>query len=368
MKNSGHVIFKSKLCIALVAFCSAAGVSAQPAKNCSRISLDTKLLWISSAAWVDSLSKLAVVDPLENAIFLIAPDGKFQTFNQTKLVKSPREMVPAVVESVGDGFLLQMVDQRLFWLDKGLNLVKAGNLAKDSTTTRSRIGSTYDWVTAGDFLVAFGSIKENGHQRFGFYRTPLRALSRVDFLFDFDNVDYYLLGHHYLTGLGRDAYFLLMDKEASIYRVPAGEGGRVVRLKGFPKEYRLIPPIPTISTGLATDELLFKGIEELTIPVGLYGQDDFLYLLTREPRKEGGTRWLLHQINPNKDGGEVVGKVELPTRADHLTVVPSKANWYIFEKGPVLSQSQQKIESMLVIPTSSVRALTVPKSCQGQAK
>ncbi|MFY9820190.1 MAG: hypothetical protein WAM82_02340 [Thermoanaerobaculia bacterium] len=342
---------------------------AKPAKTCTRVGLEKEPLWISSAAWVASRSIVAIVDPVKNAIFLVAADGKVQLYDQTKLVKPPSEMVPATIDKVEDKFLLQMVDQRLFWLDKNLEPVRQGNLLKESTSAQGRIGSTYDWVAAGDYILGFGSVKSKHGQRFGFYRTPVRALSRIDFLYDFDQVDYYLLGYRYLSSsLRGDGYFVVMDKQASIYRVPSSGSGEVVRLDAFPEKYRSIPPIPTIGTGPNTDELLFKSIEQLTLPVGLYGGGDgLLYLLTREPRAEGGTRWLLHQINPNRKG-EILGQFELPTTTNHLTIVPTEKNWFIFEKGPVVPPSQQRISSMVVIPTPLIYSRAVPATCQEATK
>lgn len=371
MKTLSHTRLLRYLSLAplILLAASALAQSSKPAKTCARVGLEKEPLWISSAAWVASRSSIAIVDPVKNAISLIAADGKVQPYDQAKLVKSPGDMVPATIDKVGDKFLLQMVDQRLFWLDKNLEPIRQGNLLKESSGDQGRIGSTYDWVAEGDYILGFGSVKSKHGQRFGFYRAPARTLSKIDFLYDFDQVDYYLLGYRYLSSsLNRDGYFVVMDKQASIYRVPAKGSGEVVKLDVFPEKYRSVPPIPTISTGPNTDELLFKSIEQLTIPVGLYGGGDgLLYLLTREPKSEGGTRWLLHQINPNR-GGKILGQFELPTIANHLTIVPTEKNWYIFEKGPVLPPSQQRIASMLVIPTAMIYSRAVPATCQETAR
>jgi hypothetical protein len=95
---------------------------------------------------------------------------------------------------------------------------------------------------------------------------------------------------------------------------------------------------------------LFKEIEGLTIPVGLYGQGNMLYLLTRKPDSQGATSWSLFQIDPQKD--QVIGELRLPTKANHLTVVPSPEAWFLFEKGPVESPGAQNISSLLSIPAS----------------
>ena len=102
----------------------------------------------------------------------------------------------------------------------------------------------------------------------------------------------------------------------------------------------------------------------MSIPVGLYGRNGLLYLLTREPKTGGGTGtlWQLFPIDPERS--EVLAPIALPTNINHLTIVDSPGDWYIFEKGAVEPAGRQLIASMLVIPNSIIRSHSVPAQCR----
>jgi len=155
-----------------------------------------------------------------------------------------------------------------------------------------------------------------------------------------------------------------MTEKPSIFKFPRTGKQRIAQLKSFPEEYRRAPKLRTASTGSKSQEAPFKEIEGLTIPVGLYGQDGLLYLLTRKPRARGGATWLLHKIDPKSD--RVLGQSQLPTTAKHLTVVNTGDNWYVFEKGSVQPDGSQKIDSMLIIPNSVIKSLKVPEICSSR--
>src|SRR5437764_15418965 len=74
-----------------------------------------------------------------------------------------------------------------------------------------------------------------------------------------------------------------------------------------------------------------------------------LYLLALSP-SETQTIWWLYQIDPLRD--KIIGRVLLPTAAQHITLVPTSAYWFIFEKGSVQDPGRQKIGSLLAIPTN----------------
>ena len=319
-------------------------------------------LWISSATWIDSTSEVGVVDPWQNTIFLYSETGVPRVLEPATLQQSDKSFFPASIEATRSGYLVKMVDQRTLWLDQSLNLKRQENLAKASGGPRGEIGALYDLTVAGEYFLAFGSVKQlrSTKHRFGFFRAPLREPSKFDFLLEDTYVDFYLLGHDYLGALGRDAYFVLMKDEAAIYRVPASGRARIEKLNAFPKGYARVPALP-VSTGPTSDEALYQAIEGQTLAVGLYGQD-FLYLLTREPSASNqGTVWYLHQIDPRSD--KVLGKMRLPTAANHLAVAVAPQAWYFFERGPVLGLSQQKVPTMLVVPTELIKSRSVPSTC-----
>lgn len=371
MKISQSIPIKTALgfgaIIGLVVLFSAVDLVPQPpsAGVCLRVPIaDPKPLWISSAAFVEGLSQVALIDPLRNKLLLVDLQGKSSAYDE-KRWKTGGDMFPAFIHSTQRGFALLTVDPRLIWLNRNLDFVASARLTGTNSGSGSSgsIVSIYDSVVSGDYFYLSGAVKiEEGRYRFGFFRSRLREPANLEFLLDFDgeDVDYYLVGHKYITGLGGDGYALMMNGKPEIIKFPRSENKKL-KLNVFPERYRAFR---VQAANQRTEEKIFKEIEKLTIPVGVYGQDGLLYLLTREPNGDGRTSWFLHQIEPSLE--KILGHLKLPTSASHLTVVNTDHNWYVFEKGSVESQGRQQIESMLVIPNSLIRSGAIPKSCRDQ--
>jgi hypothetical protein len=331
------------------------------AADCDRISIkNPQPQWISSA--VEWSGKIAAADPVRNAILLIGRDGT-QVYDQKRLGDSAKNMTPSFLNKTANGYSVQMADGRILWLDGGLNKIGFNRLDEPVPNSPEKIVSTYYTVSTAANLLSIGAVKEaNNRIDYGFFHAPQSNPSRFTFLKEWTDVDYYLLGHKYLTGLGNAEYAVLMasGKPASIVNLSAGGKAPV---GSIPAPYRNTPKLNNETTGPASQEALFKTIEGFSIPVGLYGQDNYLYLLTREPGKERGkTVWRLFQIDPASK--QEPRGVVLPTDAHHLTVVNSADKWYFIEKGPVLPLGKQEIASMFTIPNSSIRALSVPSTCR----
>lgn len=340
---------------------------ATAADGCYRTEITADLRWISSAEWIAERGELAVVDPLQNSIFLISPKGKVERFDSSPIVDDPKRFVPATLARVQDGYLLKMVDARTFLLGPDLGRRSEVDIVHASSSTKGSVGSFYDSVSLESSLLVYGTVLEPkpGQRRTGFFQVPVKSARDFEFLLAHSAADYYLIGHHYITGLGRTGYFLTMGGEAELYEVPAA-GRQLRKLKALPADYRHVPPFPAPSNGAASDEILFKQLEGFKVLVGVYGQGSFVFLLTREPGSSGGTVWKLHKIDPKRD--VLVGSVTLPTSTNHLTLVPTKDWWFVFEKKAVHAGGQQDIPTLLALPTSSVQSLSLPASCPSPAK
>lgn len=354
-----------RLCCA-VAFLFATSLAAQFSEkqaltDCQRVDIKVPLLWMSSAEWISSRAEVAVVDPLQNAVIFINPQtGVGRYMASSSLNVTPRDFVPATIERVGKGYVLKMIDSRVFPLDEKFNPQPSYDLLTASVGPRGTLGSLYDFVGAEGFLLAYGAVKVPGAARskFGFVQIPLEAPARFNFLLEYTVGDYYLVGNHYLEGGGLKGYFVLMGEKASIYEV-SSEGG-LRKLNSFPHEFSAVPPLQTQSTGPGSDEALYRELEGYSIASGIYFQDGYVYLLTRQPSTEG-TLWYLYKIDPAHD--EIKGRVQLPTRANHLSLVPADQTWVVFERGPVGAQGQQEIKSVLTISSTSVQSLRLPATC-----
>lgn len=93
------------------------------------------------------------------------------------------------------------------------------------------------------------------------------------------------------------------------------------------------------------------NVERATAPVGLYGQGEKLFLLTRQPA-EDGTRWHVHRLDPVRDRLEA--SVELPTRAPHLRLAPGPVRWAVLELARPEADGAQRSLSLLLLPSAAL--------------
>jgi hypothetical protein len=337
--------------------------TAHAASECLRLPLKlAQPQWISSAAYLGSMDKIAVVDPLRNQLLLISPKGDSIPYGERELGVPEKEMVPAIVNPTEVGFDLAMVDRRVYSFDHDLKPLKVEDWAKASTGPRGTILGVYDSVLSGDHFFSVGAVKANtGKLRLGFFRGSKADPAGFQFLRDIPAPDYYILGHQYLATMNGNDYAVLMTEHPVILEF--SRKGRTRILDVIPARPFKAVKLKTEATGPSSDEPMYKEIEGLAIPVGIYAQDGLLYLLTREPTRESGTLWRLFQIDPNK--GKVVGRpMVLPTTAHHLTIVESAEDWYVFEKGAVQPAGNQEIPTVLAIPSANIRSRSVPDACQ----
>lgn len=329
------------------------------ANSCYRTNLEGSPSWISSAVWIDRLSEILVIDPLRNKVLLYGQDGTLRKFPDPRLAEV---QFPSVVKKSGAGFLLQSVGNSFLSIDQNLNIRTERKLLGENKGGREAIGSLYDWTIASNDLVAYGSLRNPDtsiRMQFGFLRAPLSSPSDVEMLQPFDNGDYYVLGHTYVTSIGSRAYFVRMTSRPTIFEASRSPNN-LRELEAFPPDYQQAPLIRSDMSGPASAKALFAEIEKLTIPVGLYNHENMLYLLTRRWTGER-TEWRLFKIDPQ--AREPLGSVILPTSANawHLTVLPTAQRFFIFEKEHVGDYGQQKIPTILALPSTWITALSIPK-------
>lgn len=355
------------LALVLAGLLASPSLHAAPAERpmagsgCSRVSLGAEAPgWISSAVWAEGRSRVLVVDPSNRSLLLYGADGVAERLGDPRPDKAGA-FRPGRISSAGDGFLLKLTGSQVIRLDRDLRQQAALDLRQGPGGEPSGIGSLYEWVVVGDRLVGYGSVRgasadvvrdPNPTRQFqlGFLTAELgRQPARARLLLPLEEDDYYVLGHPYVAANDLGPFVLAMGRHPTIYRVAPEGAGEVRPLRAMPEAYRELAELGMESTGPESSQALFVRVESLRMPVGLYGQGEMLYLLTRRPDPAGGgTAWFLHQIDPARD--QVVGSVRLPTTAHHLTVVPSPGSWFVFEKGPVKAWGEQEIGSMLVIP------------------
>lgn len=363
LPHSGSVR-SARLAALLILLCFSSNLDA--AVVCSRLSLkQAQPLWISSTAFLDSLGKIAIVDPLRNNLLLVSPeDGESVPYGGAELGISSNEMVPAIVNPTSEGFDLAMVDRRTFSFDRDLKVVNIQDLVKASASPGGTILGVYDSVLTGDHFFSVGAFRNSaGKFRLGFFRGSRSDPAKLQILGDIPSASYYILGHQYLASMGGNDYAVLMSEHPVILEY--ARNGRKRVLDVIPEKPYNVPKLKTVPTGPRSDEPMYREIEGLSIPVGLYAQDGLLYLLTRKPGQGRGTIWQLLQIDPRR--GKVIGSpMLLPTIANHLTIAESAKEWFVFEKGAVQPAGNQQITTVLVIPSSGIKSRSIPGACQSQ--
>lgn len=358
MPTSNRLTLAAPIIIALLCVAGGSLHAAGSSTLCNTLSLSEKPSWISSAVWVDALQDVAIVDALRSKVLILSPNAEAQPLEDAGLTSSRvRDFFPVGFGKFGTGYFLKLLGSRALALDSSLNVTGELDLAQSVAGTSNGLRSLYQWTVAGNTLVGFGSItapEAPDGFRLGFLTMPLETRDRVSLVFPFASGDHYVLGHQYITTLGPDAYFLLMGSQPRIYRLTLGsKEGTPTPLSSntIPAGFGKTPPITTPMTGPDSAKALFAEIETLAMPVGLYGYDGYLYLLTRQPEANRvGTIWSLFKIDPK--GERVVARLRLPTSANHVYLVPSPKNWFIFERGKVHDGGQQKIATVVRIPSN----------------
>ncbi len=321
-------------------------------QTCQRVALGPALTWISQLQWVDERKQVAVVDPHAGILALYGLDGK-QTKPKPDLNISRR---PTGLTKAPGGYLLKLAGSRVLKLDEQFRSQGGEfDLREVSNGPNGAIGSLYDWTVAGDYLVAYGSIRDSADAptfRLAFFRAPLSNPSDIEILKDFEaGEEQYVATNSLFTSIGSDAYFVLMDpKNPALMQVSSS--GKLSRLSAFPRSLAERWSLDsTKMTGPSTDAELYDDLATQTMPFGLLSHGDRLYLLGREPNgKEGATKWTLYRVDPARDILE--GQVALPTVSSHISIATSPDNFLVFERGRVGQDGGQNIASMILINSS----------------
>ncbi|MCP4545535.1 MAG: hypothetical protein GY835_03580 [bacterium] len=332
-------------------------------ESCNRLALDFQVSSIRSAVWTAESSEIVITDPLENRLLILSPKGKLKKI----LEEEEGNWIPSIVSYSDGGYIQITTDNesipmaaRRFDAKAAeravVPLVKSSDASKSNTDSGYKMLALYDWTVAGDQIFAYGAFGTTDQDfQLGFFRYRLNfppgdnSTSEIHLVSPFADYDYYILGNSYMASIGAVVYFLEMGKFPVLYRYDTRTEDDPVPLRGLSIENEPLPALSTINS-----PHLLGEIEDLDMPAGLFSQGQFLYLLRRKPARDG-LLWSLTQIKqkPPLDAAvEVCGTVPLPTRADHLTLLPAPTSWFVFEKFSLGSEGMQDISTMLAIPAA----------------
>jgi hypothetical protein len=332
------------------------------AADCREVVLTRKPGWTLSGGFTSDGSQLLVVDSLKRTVLRYGSFGEFLGLLDEPTYSQVYNQLPVTGKPRGDSFILEVTDG-LMLMDKKL-LPVTTNIIKPKSTGWSITG-LWEWQPVGETdIVGFADIGhapnpyllENANS--AFVRFSLKNPSKfqafhVSNVAEVPNKAYYRSTYSYIASLGEVAYFLSMNNGLELYRQ---EG------TNEPKNISQLLPRgltrPKLKEWLRVSEFteMMREIEQASMPVGLFGWRDSLYLLYRTPQGEG-TRWTLYNIDPT--GKIATHGVDLPIRANHVTVIPGPENWAFLEKGPVLGYGAQEISRLLLIPSDLI--LKAPK-------
>jgi hypothetical protein len=324
--------------------------------QCSREMLSTRPGWTNSAVWTND-GRVLVVDNVFRRILLYTEEGRSLGTIPRNVGIALGEHYPRIIQPKGTGYVLELSNERMVVLDRDFAMVQSIDLKEEARKGDTRIDSVFLWTVAGGELVVFSDLRSGRPQRYAwisaFIRFPLAVPGNFAEILRLDSSEtrvFYRLGHSYLTAIGDTAYLLLMDGAISFVRFQKGRSApRPLQISGLPLgRSPLLPPL-RVSSDLAP---LMKAVEQSAMPVGLYGWEGFLYLLSRRP-SQGVTEWTISKIDPQKS--KLTGTAVLRTHANHLTVAPGPRKWAFLEKGPVRGPGQQEIKTVLFVPSSRFR-------------
>ncbi|MXX62923.1 MAG: hypothetical protein F4Z42_15125 [Holophagales bacterium] len=156
------------------------------------------------------------------------------------------------------------------------------------------------------------------------------------------------------VGASDHSVFALRYSPAVFLQELVGEGRS---LKAFPELPTPLPTLPQASQDRMAE--FYAALEASSYPAGLYGDEDSLYVLMRDATG-GEPGWDLHRIDPQRD--EVIGRVRLPTKAAHVSLLPGRRYWVLEESSSGLDRSFRPPIRFLLLSSAALRAGEVP-SC-----
>jgi hypothetical protein len=332
---------------------------------CQQVDLKKPPLWISNAAYLDAEQQLVFVDPFQNKLLAYTRSGAEAVLPDALARES---LEPVAIARLGKtDYILESLDGTLVRFDKAFRQTETISPLQLKSAQGVHVGSMYQWKVAGNStVIAFGALIDGGRIVTGFFRVPLGGTRAPEMLTAVSDTDFYLVGNSYITIIGDTAYYVVMSKEPTIYRVKPGEQAERLRVT-LPKDLRERPEFTTRMTGPNSAKAHFAELEKFSVISGIYSQGNLLYVLARSTGD-----WFIHRLNP-KDldltgaaarSVELSKGVKLPITAAHLTVVPAKSSWYFIERGTVKDGQRQDIARMDVIDSSALASgQALPSSC-----
>lgn len=330
-------------------------------EGCRRVSLEPRPRWVPQIVWSLDHKEVVAVDAVGGRLLRYGLDGR----SVGAVVRPGRGSLdfnhPGLLLPNDGGYVLR--DSRggkLLWMDRSFEPTRALDPRLEPLGSGFAFVDLTRPVLLDDRNEAVGLTTyqtEDGAWHQAFARvgwTPLRVLEVVERI-PRDSPEKDLISMQHTD--------LLTRVDSGVWALRYGEPSSLLRLwpepknlTAFPQGFGTLPRLPE-NQGFASIPTRSRALERATVPVGLYGRANDLYLLTRRPRGEGGTLWQLHRIDPEED--VLRYSVELPTTAHEVVLAPGPEWWAILEKKSITAPGEQEIPSMLLVPSSWIEDAAV---------
>lgn len=335
-------------------------------ERCSRESLTHRPGWTLSGSWTPDGSTLLVVDILHNQILRYSDVGRSLGTLPEVTERTIENFFPHMLrrQDAGD-VILELASGRIVALNPdGFGVRIKSDIFSEAVNGHWNVRSMFLWHPAAGDLITISDLKDLSKPdkdedawMSAFVRIPLASPSEFTVLklpegegqralIDDSEREFYRLGNPYLTALDGKGYVLRMNGKPRIYENQEGSDA-LMELKAYRFEDPL-PDLPSFETRADVETVLAK-VEESSMPVGLFGFGQRLFVVTRVAGHPNA-RWQVTSIDPATD--TVHGTASIPLDASHVTVVPGPKKWAFIEKGHAYGFGNQVIDSVYFVPAS----------------
>lgn len=306
--------------------------------KCYEVALSQPLIWVTSMVW--NGENLLSVDSYSQDIVQISTDGTVTVLDE------PGIAAPSQIRNRKQTYLVQDEDtNRFFSFSQGLNKSRVGteSISAHTYDSQAEVGAIFDWTPlATGAYFAFGDLrKSDGTWEMGFFSfEPNGGSLEIYKRYEIGNPirNFYLLNVKYISPeINGKIYFLLLDDE----RPRIGEAdtdSAEVREINLPEGVRTVPALIGAKgrRGAQNATAFYRKVESSTAPLGLFGKDDELFVLSKEPYDYSGNKgrfWLLN-IDPRNGAVKSSNLIPLGPATAHVTVAAGE-HWAFLRKGPV---------------------------------
>lgn len=346
---------------------------------CRRVALSPRPGWVSSGAWMENGTELVVADARSLQVLSFDAQGKGFTARPQKLTEALEGFAPAriMADPTGDFLFAELARERFTVLDSRdafpihRKNIRAESLTGEASQGVRNLDKLLLWAPVKKDVLAYALIKKvapGGRENWSdeFVRFPVEHPDQFKTLVARNRNPsriFYKLGHPLFSSLRDTGYLLLFDDGTpGLYRNEKGSS-ELLPMEALDKLYPRGGGSPVLPTFVRPEDFpaVMRAVERSSMPVGLYGFDGFLYVLFRSP-SGGATKWVMNKVDPKADA--IVASIDIPTRANHLTVVPGPREWAFIEKGPARGHKDQDVNSVLFVPTNRVKATSQGNLCR----